>query len=140
MAKKTRRTAAGPRAGGSAPGTADYRHKRERRKNVPPAKIAGEGVVPFIPKAEYHYSPHRPPVLRFDPAGSPDALPELLAAAKTRPLTDEEAFHTPGTPRRPARAGRSGTSGTARAWRGGRCTRATRWARRGAGGGTRGGC
>jgi hypothetical protein len=66
-----------------------YRHD-EKRKNNPPAKIANEGVVPAMPKTEYHYSPRLPPVLRFDPNGKPDKLPKLLAEAKQRVLTDEE--------------------------------------------------
>jgi len=73
-AKKTSKKAARSRAPGSAAGTADYRHKSEKRKNNPLAKISGEGVVPVIPKAKYHFSPHRPPTLRSDTAGSPDAL------------------------------------------------------------------
>jgi adenine-specific DNA-methyltransferase len=73
------------------PEMADYRHEEAKRKNVPPAKIAAEGVVPPIPKAQYEYSPRLPPVLRFDPSGGPDALPGLLAEAKERPLNDNEA-------------------------------------------------
>jgi hypothetical protein len=57
----------------------DYRFPEVTRKNNPPAKIAAEGYVPLIPKAEYLYSPRRPPELRFDQAGSADELPELLA-------------------------------------------------------------
>ncbi len=69
----------------------DYRHESSKRSNNPPAKLAAEGTVPVIPKARYYYSPHRPPELRFDPTGAPDALPELIEAAKQRALTDEEA-------------------------------------------------
>ncbi len=70
--------------------TADYRHTREKRTNIPPAKIAAEGAVPKVPKARYYYSPHLPPVLRFDPTGSADRLPELIAEAGRRPLKPEE--------------------------------------------------
>jgi hypothetical protein len=35
---------------------ADYRHPEATRKNNPPAKIAAEGHVPLLPKAEYSYS------------------------------------------------------------------------------------
>lgn len=70
--------------------TADYRHTREKRTNIPPAKIAAEGAVPKVSKARYHYSPHLPPVLRFDPTGSADRLPELIAEAGRRPLKAEE--------------------------------------------------
>jgi adenine-specific DNA-methyltransferase len=37
-----------------------------------------------------HYSPHLPPVLRFDPTGKSDKLPELIAAAGQRPLKPDE--------------------------------------------------
>lgn len=69
---------------------ADYRHDEAKRKNNPPAKIAAEGQVPLMPKIEYEYSPRLPPVLRFDPTGAPDKLPELLEQARERNLTDEE--------------------------------------------------
>ena len=44
-----------------------------------------------MPKAEYTYSPRRPPELRFDPTGRTDKLPELLATARQRKLTEAEA-------------------------------------------------
>jgi hypothetical protein len=53
---------------------ADYRHS-EKRKNVPPAAMAAEGKVPKVPKARYEYSPHLPPVLRFDATGRPTRCP-----------------------------------------------------------------
>ncbi|MBI3734304.1 MAG: site-specific DNA-methyltransferase [Chloroflexi bacterium] len=68
----------------------DYRHG-ETRKNIPPAGLAARGRVQEVPKTRYAYDPHLPPVLRFDPTGGPDHLPDLLAAARTRPLTDAEA-------------------------------------------------
>ena len=68
----------------------DYRYEEATRKNNPPAKIASEGLVPAVPKAQYFYSPRRPPKLQFDPDGKPDALPELLAEARRRALTDDE--------------------------------------------------
>ncbi len=62
-----------PRKNGSGGGadevTADYRHLGAKRKNVPPAAMAAEGAVPKVPKARYEYSPHLPPVLRFDATG-----------------------------------------------------------------------
>ena len=70
----------------------DYRHPEATRKNNPPAKIAAEGHVPLLPKAEYSYSPRLAPVLRFDPTGSADELPELLAEAMRRPLNEAEAW------------------------------------------------
>jgi adenine-specific DNA-methyltransferase len=71
---------------------ADYRHPEATRKNNPPAKIAAEGHVPLLPKAEYSYSPRLAPVLRFDPTGGADELPELLAEATRRPLNEDEAW------------------------------------------------
>ncbi len=70
--------------------TADYRHSGEKRKNIPPAKIAGEGKVPKISRVRYRYNPHLPPVLRFDVSGAPDKLPELVAQAGKRQLKLEE--------------------------------------------------
>lgn len=72
------------------PGLSDFRHDEAKRKNNPPAKIAGEGTVPAIPKAQYTYSPRLPPVLRFYPDGAPDRLSDLLAEAGRRPLTAEQ--------------------------------------------------
>jgi adenine-specific DNA-methyltransferase len=68
----------------------DYRHD-EKRKNIPPAKIAAEGRVPAVPKINYSYSPRPDPVLRFDPTAKADRLPELLQAARQRALSAEEA-------------------------------------------------
>lgn len=68
----------------------DIRHPAAKRKNNPPAKIAAEGTIPVIAKAEYAYNPHLPQVLRFDQRGGPDALPELLAKARLGPLADDE--------------------------------------------------
>ncbi len=68
----------------------DYRYKTDKRKNIPPAKIAAEGKVPSVKDKIYAYSPRRPPSLRFDLHGKPDKLPKLLETAKKRPLTDEE--------------------------------------------------
>ena len=74
----------------SQPDINDYRYDSEKRKNIPPAKIAGEGTVPLLPKIQYHYSPRRHPVLQFDTDGKPDIIPELLQKAKTQALSDEE--------------------------------------------------
>jgi hypothetical protein len=86
MAKKKTTT-----GGDSLGNVEDYRHKGAKRKNNPPAKLAAEGTVPAMPKIEYSYSPRRPPTLRFDATGHADRLPELLADATRRKLTDEEA-------------------------------------------------
>ena len=77
-------------AGDGLTNVSDYRHEGTKRKNIPPAKLAAEGTVPVLPKIEYTYSPRRPPVLRFDSSGDADRLPELLADAKKRKLTDGE--------------------------------------------------
>ena len=69
----------------------DYRHEAATRKNNPPARLAAEGSVPVLPKAEYSYSPRLPPALRFDTTGAADRLPTLLEEATRRPLTAEEA-------------------------------------------------
>jgi hypothetical protein len=68
----------------------DLRHTNAKRKNIPPAQIAGEGTVPLLGKVHYDYSPRRPPVLRFDADGGPDKVAELLAEAAKRPLKSEE--------------------------------------------------
>src|SRR5207244_954709 len=60
MPKRTSRT----KNNDDAVKTADYRHTREKRTNIPPAKIEAEGSVPTIGKARYAYSPHLPPILR----------------------------------------------------------------------------
>ena len=89
MAK--RRTKGNGNGNGGTSKVDAYRHESAKRKNNPPAKIAAEGTVPVIPKAEYAYNPHLPPVLRFDPTGQTDKLPELLAKATRETLTQDEA-------------------------------------------------
>ena len=69
----------------------DYRHDKSKRKNNPPVGIAGQGRTPDTPKQEYAYNPHLPPILRSDPHGDADKLPELLQKAQQEPLTPEEA-------------------------------------------------
>lgn len=83
----TKRASAG---NGNGPAKA-YRHKGQKRRNIPPAAIAAEGRVPPAPKITYSYSPRLDPVLRFDPTGAPDRIPELLKKAKREPLTEAEA-------------------------------------------------
>jgi adenine-specific DNA-methyltransferase len=70
--------------------TTDYRHAGEKRTNIPPAKIAAEGKVPKVEKVKYDYSPHLPPLLRFDPTGKADRLKELIAKVAHYPLTQGE--------------------------------------------------
>src|ERR1039458_9663735 len=90
MAKKQKPTPAP--ADDGLKNVSDYRFPGPTRKNNPPAKIAAEGYVPLVPKAEYLYSPRRPPELRFDPTGRSDELPELLAKATKQKLTEAEAW------------------------------------------------
>lgn len=75
----------------------DYRHSGEKRTNNPPARIAGEGKVPKVEKVRYAYSPHLPPVLRFDPTGRADRISEeveaILRKAETGPLSGSEVMY-----------------------------------------------
>ena len=91
MANNKKKTKA-PAAGNGLDQVTDYRFPEATRKNNPPAKIAAEGYVPLIPKAEYLYSPRRPPELRFDPTGRADKLSKLLAKATKQKLTEAEAW------------------------------------------------
>ncbi len=70
---------------------ADYRHPGATRKNTPPAGLAPRGRVADALPVQLSYDPHLPPMLRFDPTGRADRLPELVQAALERPLTLEEA-------------------------------------------------
>jgi adenine-specific DNA-methyltransferase len=72
------------------PPVIDYRHET-KRKNIPPAGLAAQGKVSEAPKLEFAYNPHLPPVLRSDPEGKSDELPELLQEACRRPLSRKEA-------------------------------------------------
>jgi adenine-specific DNA-methyltransferase len=63
-----------------------------KRKNIPPAGLEAQGVVQEAPKLRYEYNPHLPPVLRSAPdATRSDKLPDLLATARQRALTADEA-------------------------------------------------
>lgn len=68
-----------------------YRHSSEKRTNIPPAKIAGEGVVPKVSRVRYSYNPHLPPMLRFDPTGETDrTLASLHGTLEKAPLQAAE--------------------------------------------------
>lgn len=75
--------------------TTEYRHTDDTRPNIPTAQMAAEGTVPKAKKARYAYSPHLPPVLRFDETGRADRVSvrveELLHKATESRLTPEEA-------------------------------------------------
>ncbi len=63
-----------------------------KRKNIPPAGIEAQGRIQETPRLRYEYNPHLPPVLRSaTDAPESDKLPELLAIARKRALTDDEA-------------------------------------------------
>lgn len=71
--------------------TADYRHTGEKRKNIPPAKIAAEGEIPEVKKARYYYSPHLPPTLQFDTTGKADQVVTLVEqAARALPAEKQQ--------------------------------------------------
>ena len=63
-----------------------------KRKNIPPAGLEAQGVVREAPRLRYEFNPHLPPELRSSPdAAAADRLPELLAAARQRALSEDEA-------------------------------------------------
>jgi adenine-specific DNA-methyltransferase len=74
----------------------DYRYPQEKRTNIPPGRIAGEGVVPKVPKVRYSYSPHLPPTLQFDTRGEPDKVNELIEKATRTPISAAEAAQLRG--------------------------------------------
>lgn len=63
-----------------------------KRKNLPPAGLEAQGVVKEVERIRYEYNPHLPPALRSatDATGT-DKLPELLATARQRALSADEA-------------------------------------------------
>jgi len=63
-----------------------------KRKNIPPAGLEAQGVLKEAPRLRFEYNPHLPPNLRSTTdATDTDKLPELLAIARKRALTDDEA-------------------------------------------------
>lgn len=63
-----------------------------KRKNIPPAGLEAQGVLREAPRIRYEYNPHLPTVLRSaTDATEADKLPELLATARHRALSAEEA-------------------------------------------------
>jgi adenine-specific DNA-methyltransferase len=63
-----------------------------KRKNIPPAGLEAQGMVRETPRVRYEYNPHLPPVLRSaTDAAEADKLPELLAIARKRALSADEA-------------------------------------------------
>lgn len=68
----------------------DYRFDDSKRKNIPPAGLAAQGLMEAAPKQRFYYDPHLPPVLRSDELGDADKLPELLEKARKQILNEEE--------------------------------------------------
>src|SRR5467141_445862 len=63
-----------------------------KRKNIPPAGLEAQGVIRKAPRIRYEYNPHLPTILRSAKnATEADKLPELLATARQRALSVEEA-------------------------------------------------
>ena len=62
------------------------------RKNIPLAGLESHGRVREAPPLHYQYNPHLPPVLRSaSDAAAADRLVELLAEARRRALSEDEA-------------------------------------------------
>ena len=108
---RPRATAARSRGPDAAGPIASYKHPA-KRKNLPPAGLEAQGVLKDAPRLRYEYNPHLPPVLRSAPplvvppsggtgpakagttnlsAREADQLPGLLATARHRALSAEEA-------------------------------------------------
>lgn len=63
-----------------------------KRKNIPPAGLEAQGVLRKEPPIHYEYNPHLPTVLRSATnAAEADNLPALLATARRRALSADEA-------------------------------------------------
>ncbi len=76
---------------GNGDAIASYKHPA-KRKNIPPAGLEAQGVLKDAPKIRYEYNPHLPPMLRSaSEAKNADKLPELLATARKRALSADEA-------------------------------------------------
>ena len=89
MARRRKATATTAAPAGEAVTSIRY---SATRKHIPPAGLESHGMVREEPPVQYHHNPHLPPVLRSSPdAAATDRLPELVAAARQRPLSEEEA-------------------------------------------------
>ncbi len=88
MPRKSKTSSAAPMASDSI---ASLKYSA-KRKNIPPAGLEAQGLVRETPRLRYEYNPHLPPILRSaKEASEADQLPELLAIARTRALSAEEA-------------------------------------------------
>ena len=89
MSRRKNSRAGGKRDSSGAVASIAYPAKR---KNLPPAGIEAHGVVREAPAVRYAFNPHLPPALRSSPEpAKADRLPDLLATARERALTVEEA-------------------------------------------------
>jgi adenine-specific DNA-methyltransferase len=89
MSRKKKTEAATPKITSDAIASIKYPAKR---KNIPPAGLEAQGVLQESPRIRYEYNPHLPPILRSaTEATEADKLPELLAIARRRALSTEEA-------------------------------------------------
>ena len=93
MARRRKTTAATAATAGPVGEAVTSIRYSATRKNIPPAGLESHGMVREEPPVQYHHNPHLPPVLRSSPdATATDRLPELVAAARQRPLSEEEAL------------------------------------------------
>ena len=69
----------------------NFKHDSAKRKNIPTAKMAGEGKIPHMEKVNYGYSAHLSPELRFDTSGQSDRVIQIVEKATSgKKLTSEE--------------------------------------------------
>src|ERR1700693_2543955 len=89
MSRKKKTEVAAPKIASDSITSIKYPAKR---KNIPPAGLEAQGVLRESPPIRYEYNPHLPPILRSArEATETDKLPELLAIARHRALSAEEA-------------------------------------------------
>lgn len=68
----------------------DYRHRKSKRLNIPPAGLEARGEIAREKRVKWAYNPHLAPALRFDGASRADDISELIAAAgKRKPKAEE---------------------------------------------------
>ncbi len=81
-----------PRRGRDSKELAESIRHSAKRKNIPPAGLEAQGRIQEATRIRHEYNPHLPPSLRSaTDATAADRLPELLATARQRALTDDEA-------------------------------------------------
>jgi adenine-specific DNA-methyltransferase len=89
MARKKKSAEAGMPGNGDA--IVALKHSA-KRKNLPPAGLEAQGHIEEARRIRYEYNPHLPPVLKSaKDATGVDKLPELLAIARQRALSADEA-------------------------------------------------